>query len=38
MSVHLYIAGNTLADKPMIVVVKLAFTGKLIVITVYRLA
>jgi hypothetical protein len=31
-------AGNTLADEPIIVVAKLAFTGKLIIITVYRLA
>jgi len=31
------IAGNTLADEPIIVVAKLAFTGKLIIITVYRL-
>jgi Domain of unknown function (DUF4258) len=31
------IAGNTLADEPIIVVGKLAFTGKLIIITVYRL-
>ena len=31
------IAGNILADEPIIVVAKLAFTGKLIIITVYRL-
>jgi hypothetical protein len=31
------IAGNTLADEPIIVVAKLTFTGKLIIITVYRL-
>ena len=30
------IAGNTLADEPIIVVAKLAFTGNLVIITVYR--
>ena len=29
------IAGDTLADAPVIIVAKLAFTGKLIIITVY---
>jgi hypothetical protein len=29
-------AGNTLADEPIIVMAKLAFTGTLIIITVYR--
>jgi hypothetical protein len=31
------VAGNTLADEPSIVVAKLAFTGKLTIIIVYRL-
>ena len=31
------IAGNTLADKPLIVVAKLVFTGNLVLITVYCL-
>jgi hypothetical protein len=30
------VAGNTLADEPIIVVAKLAFTGNLVIITVYR--
>ena len=30
------IAGNTLADDPIIVVAKLALTGTLVIITVYR--
>jgi hypothetical protein len=29
------IAGNTLADKPIVVVAKLALTGSLIILTVY---
>ena len=32
------VAGNTLAEAPVIVVAKLAFTGKLIIITVYCIA
>ena len=31
-----FVAGHTLADDPIIVVAKLAFTGTLVIITVYR--
>ncbi len=30
------VAGNTLADEPIIVVAKLAFAGNMVIITVYR--